>query len=74
MNKGHATNADNPPIEEIRDSLAASNHTIHDNRPAIGVKARLTPNPVATPFPPLKFIQTGKQWPTTPKIAASDSA
>src|SRR6267154_3277513 len=42
---------------------------------ARGARASVTPRPVATPLPPRKRSQTGKQWPTTaatPQAAPRD--
>ena len=40
-------------------------------RTAFGANMANAPTPVATPFPPLNFSQTGKQWPRMANSAAS---
>jgi len=37
-------------------------------------RARMMPNPVATPLPPRKCSQTGKQWPMIAATAATGAA
>ena len=51
--------------EEILNAKAVSNQAAHAASPAYGTAANKTPSAVATPFPPLNFSHTGKQWPRT---------
>jgi glutathione reductase (NADPH) len=56
---GAATAVAREPRETIRVATAVSAKTTTKTNVAIGAKARSAPNPVATPFPPRKFKNSG---------------
>src|SRR5205823_12608629 len=63
------------PTLEMRAIAQASAQTTAPQSAARGASASVTPRPVATPLPPRKRSQTGKQWPTTaatPQAAPSE--
>ena len=64
--KKYAIRAD---IELILNTFVINTHTNSATIPIFRLSDKITPNPVATPFPPLNLSQIGKQWPTTADIA-----
>src|SRR3954465_6114908 len=53
------------PTLEMRTAAYAASQTAAPARAASGASASATPRPVATPLPPRKRSETGKQCPTT---------
>ena len=64
--KKYAIRAD---IELILNTFAMKTHINRATIPMYRFSDKTTPNPVATPLPPLKFNQSGKQCPKTVDIA-----
>ena len=68
--KKYETNAD---IELILNNFAIKAHIKSAINPTNKLRKSITPNPVATPFPPLKYNQIGKQCPITADMATTAS-
>ena len=64
--KKYAIRAD---MELILNTFTISTHINSATIPINRLRDKITPNPVATPLPPLNLSQIGKQWPTTADIA-----